>query len=250
MINLTDKTAIVTGSSRGIGKEIALKLAMHGARVVVTYIKDEEAGKNTLKKIEETGGQGLCLQLDLVDQKSIKTLFQKTFNHFGNIDILVNNAAILEQKPCENITADEWDNIFAVDCRGVFLSCQEAVTIMQKNKFGRIINMASIGGQWGGNLAVHYSAAKAAVISITRSYARIYSKYGITSNAISPGLVLTDMSQNEMNTIEGNKKLETIPMERMATVAEISHVALFLASDMSSYITGQTINVNGGMYFG
>ncbi len=250
MITLKNKVALITGSSRGIGRGLALKYAEHGAKVIITYHQNEEAGLAVLNEINRKGGEGICCRLDVSKQKSIKALFEKITEAYNTLDILVNNAAILEQKPCELITVDEWDEMFAVDCRGVFLCCQKAVEIMQKNEFGRIINMTSIGGQWGGNLAVHYSAAKAAVISITRSFARIYSEYNITSNAISPGLVETDMSRKETATREGMKKIEAIPIKRMATIDEISKVALFLASEMSTYITGQTINVNGGMYFG
>jgi len=249
-MRLDDKIALVTGSSRGIGRGIALTFAEHGARVVITYNRNEQAGLDTTKEILDKGGEGTCRHLDVRDPVSINRLFDEIKEKYGTLDILVNNAAILEQKPCETILPEEWDEMFAVDCRGVFLCSQQAVKIMQPKRFGRIINITSIGGQWGGNLAVHYSAAKAAVISITRSFARIYSAYNITTNALSPGLVETDMSRAETATEAGKWKIEAIPLKRMATIDEISHVALFLASDSASYITGQTINANGGMYFG
>jgi NAD(P)-dependent dehydrogenase (short-subunit alcohol dehydrogenase family) len=140
--------------------------------------------------------------------------------------------------------------MMAINLRGPFVLIQEVLPKMMETGWGRILNISSIGGQWGGYNQVHYAAAKAGLINLTRSIAKIYSGYGITSNAIAPGLVATDMTANELSTIAGQEKLNNIPSRRLGTVEEIAAAAIFLASDEASYITGQTINVNGGMYFG
>ena len=169
---------------------------------------------------------------------------------FGKINILINNAAIAQEKPFETITDEDWDNMMAINLRGPFILCQEVIPDMIEQGWGRIINICSVGGQLGGINQVHYAAAKAGLINLTKSLARIYSKNGITSNAVSPGLVDTDMAAQELTTPAGKEKVRNIPIGRIATAEEIANVVVFLASEKASYITGQTINVNGGMYFG
>lgn len=155
-----------------------------------------------------------------------------------------------KKKPFEQVNDKYWDNMMAINLRGPYIFCQEVIPLMIKRDWGRIINIASIGGQWGGFNQVHYAAAKAGLINLTKSLARIYGKNGITVNSISPGLVDTDMIKNEIQTIGGMKKLEDIPLGRIAVSSEIAGIVTFLASNESGYITGQTISVNGGMYFG
>ena len=162
---------------------------------------------------------------------------------------MVNNAAIAQEKPFDTITDADWDHMMAVNLRGPFMSCQEVLPGMVKRGFGRIISITSIGGQWGGFNQVHYASAKAGLIALTRSLARIYSAHGITTNAVAPGLVQTDMLARELDSEEGKAKVRNIPIGRMATMEEVASVGVFLASDDASYITGQTINVNGGMLF-
>lgn len=245
---LKDKVAIITGSRRGIGKSIACEMAREGAKVVISDINAQEC-KNVADEIVSYGGQAIAIRMDITNQEEIKNTFNEIAGQFGRIDILVNNAGILEQKPFEAISLSDWEKIFAVNLEGAFLCCQEGIKYMKEQKFGRIINISSIGGQRGGNLAVHYAASKAAIISLTRSLANIYSRHNILTNCVAPDLVLTDMSQNELNTLAGQKKARNIPIGRIAQPKEVATVAVFLASGMASYITGQTINVNGGSIF-
>ncbi|MEW5920309.1 MAG: 3-oxoacyl-ACP reductase family protein [Bacillota bacterium] len=248
-MRLKNRVAIITGSSRGIGKAIALEMAKEGAKVAINYLSNEEKAQSVVKKIEKEGGKAIAVKADVSKRDEVRKMIAFTVEKFGTMDVLVNNAGILQQKPFETITDAEWDKMFEINMKGPFICCQESIPFMLKNKFGRIINISSIGGQWGGHLAVHYSAAKAGIISLTRSLAKIYAKDGINTNCISPGLVLTEMSAAEMETEAGREKLKSIPINRPASPEEIARIAVFLASEDGSYMTGQTINANGGMLF-
>ncbi|EDK34114.1 SDR family NAD(P)-dependent oxidoreductase [Clostridium kluyveri] len=248
-MKLKDKVAIVTGASRGIGKAIAIEMAKEGARIIVNYNNSKKKALEVVKEIEDIKGTSIAVKADVSKRNEVKKMIDIAVENFGEIHILVNNAGILQQKPFESITDDEWDKMFQVNMKGAFICTQECIPYMLKNNFGRIINISSIGGQWGGNLAVHYSATKAGIISLARSLARIYSKDGINTNCIAPGLVLTEMSAKEMATEAGKEKLKGIPINRPAAPEEIGRIAVFLASEDGSYITGQTLNANGGMLF-
>jgi acetoacetyl-CoA reductase/3-oxoacyl-[acyl-carrier protein] reductase len=165
-------------------------------------------------------------------------------------DILINNAAIADEKPFETITDHDWDVMLGTNLKGPFMLVQDCLPGMLKRGFGRIVNIVSIGGQWGGMRQVHYAAAKAGLINFTQSMAKLYSKDGITSNAVSPGLVATDMTDNELNSEAGKQKAAQIPAGRIGKASEVAAAVSFLVSDGAAYVTGQTINVNGGMYFG
>jgi len=244
------KVALVTGGSRGIGKAIAIALAKEGVNVALTYNTNREKACSIVKEIESKGNKAICIQLDQKSRDNIRKMIEEVHKKFGKINTLVNNAAIAQEKPFESITDDDWNNMFAVNLYGPFVLCQEIVPEMVEKRWGRIINICSIGGQWGGFNQVHYAAAKAGLINLTKSLARIYSKNGIATNAISPGLVGTKMSFKELNSEAGKKKVGNIPIGRIATPEEIAEVVVFLTSEKASYITGQTINANGGMYFG
>ncbi len=233
-MELKNKVAIITGAAQGIGKAIAEEFKKHGALVVRTDIKEIKEENFWI--------------MDIVDRNGVKNVFTEIKNKYSRIDILVNNAAISFQKPFETITDYDWEKMLKINLQGAFICSQEAIPYM-KDRGGRIINISSIGGQWGGNLAVHYSAAKAGIISLTRSLARIYSKDNILTNCIAPGLVCTEMSKKELETEAGKEKIKSIPIGRVADPEEIAKIAVFLASEYSSYITGQTINANGGMFF-
>lgn len=248
-MRLNDKVAIVTGASRGIGKAIAIEMAKEGVKVVVNYVNNYEKAQQVVDEIEKNGGSAIAIKADISKRDEVKKMIDLTVLNYGNIHILVNNAGILQQKNFETITDEDWDRMFEVNMKGTFICAQECIPLMQKNNFGRIINISSIGGQWGGNLAVHYSATKAGIISFTRSLSKIYSKDGINTNCISPGLVLTEMSAEEMSTEAGKEKLKSIPINRPANPEEIGRIAVFLASKDASYLTGQTLNANGGMLF-
>jgi acetoacetyl-CoA reductase/3-oxoacyl-[acyl-carrier protein] reductase len=239
----TNKLVFVTGASQGIGKIIAQTFLKNNYHVVCGYNSTAINEENTQNK--------LSVKVNISDRKSIQNAIKKAEEYFNkSIDIVINNAAIAQEKPFLDITDEDWQNMLDVNLQGAFRTTQELLPNMIEKKWGRIINITSIGGQWGGYNQVHYAASKAALISFTQSIAKIYSKEGVTSNAIAIGLVATDMSQNELKTEAGKAKVQNIPMGRLGTKEEIAKIALFLASDDASYITGQTINANGGMYFG
>lgn len=251
MIDNQKKVALVTGGSRGIGRAIAISLSDADIFVALTYNTKERQAKEVVKEITSKGGTAIAVQMKIEDRKSIKRGLDNVRRIFDHpVDILVNNAAIAQEKPFLSITGRDWDMVMAVNLRGAVACAQEVLPDMIKKGWGRIINIASIGGQWGGFNQVHYAASKAGLISLTRSIAKIYSKYGITSNAVSPGIVETEMIKNELKTKTGKEKVRDIPIGRIAAPEEIARVVVFLAGDDASYITGQTINVNGGMYFG
>lgn len=249
-MELKGKVALVTGGSRGIGKAIAIALAKEGINVALTYRINKEKALSVVKEIVSENNKAICIRLDQRSRENIRRVIIEVHKKFGKINILVNNAAIAQEKPFKTITDDDWNNMLEINLRGPFILCQEIIPDMIAQRWGRIINISSIGGQWGGFNQVHYAVAKAGLLNLTKSLARIYSKNGIITNAISPGLVGTKMSSKELNTKSGKEKLKNIPIGRIATPEEIANIVVFLASEKASYITGQTINANGGMYFG
>lgn len=241
------RIVFVTGASRGIGRGIAERFLEQGHHVAVGYKENEKAAKSLVERYPKA----LAIQVDIANRASIRSAIETSHRCFGrSIEILVNNGAIAQEKPFLTISDEDWDQMHAVNLHGPFAFTQEVLPDMIEDKWGRIINISSIGGQWGGFNQVHYASAKAGLINFTKSMAKIFSKDGITFNAISPGLVATDMSSQELQTDSGREKVKNIPAGRLGTVAEVAETALFLSSEGASYITGQTINVNGGMYFG
>ena len=238
------KVAFVTGGSGGIGKSICLKLIKSGFYVAVGYKTNKKDATNLTKK-----NHAIAIQVDVSSRKSIKKSIQSCKKFFGqNIDVLINNAAISQEKSFEKISDADWDHMLVSNLRSAFSFSQEVIPHMIKNKWGRIVNVVSISGQWGGRNQIHYAASKAGLINLTTSLAKLYSKNGITINAVSPGLVKTEMIANELKTTSGKNKIKQIPIGRIADTNEIANVVNFLCLDEASYITGQTINVNGGMY--
>ena len=243
------RVALVTGGSRGLGRGIVIALANSGFDVAFTYNTDIEAAERVLKETRYVKGKILAFKMNVGSRSSIKTTIESITREYREINILVNNAGIAQEKPFETITDDDWKNMLNINLQGPFSLIQEIIPSMVARKWGRIINISSIGGQWGGFNQVHYAAAKAGLINLTQSIAKIYSKHGITSNAIAPGLISTDMAEAELNSEAGKDKVKGIPMNRIGTVEDVGLSVAFLSSDDSSYITGQTINLNGGMFF-
>jgi acetoacetyl-CoA reductase/3-oxoacyl-[acyl-carrier protein] reductase len=246
----TVRVALVTGGSRGIGRAIATMLATRGHAVALTYATGEQAARNTADEITRAGGQALAVRLVAEDRASISRAMDEVRAKLGAIAVLVNNAAIAQEKPFLELTDGDWDRMLAVNLRGPFACAQEVLPDMLERRWGRIVNISSVGGQWGGMNQVHYACAKAGLNNLTRSLAKLYSAQGVLTNTVAAGLVATEMIANEMETDAGKEKVRNIPAGRIAAPDEIARLVAFLASDDASYITGQTINVNGGMYFG
>ena len=244
------RIALVTGSSRGIGKSIAVTLASLGYPVVITYCTNRVKAEETASLIISNGGKALVVQMVVEDRSSVNAALQNVRLKWGKVAVLVNNAAIAQEKPFETITDADWDKMLNTNLRGSFVCAQEVLPDMLKLGWGRIINITSIGGQWGGVNQIHYAVSKAGLIGLTRSLAKVYSSKGITTNAVAPGLVDTEMSAQEINTDAGKEKVKNIPIGRIGHLSEVSSAVAYLVSEDAAYITGQTINVNGGMYFG
>jgi acetoacetyl-CoA reductase/3-oxoacyl-[acyl-carrier protein] reductase len=244
------RVALVTGGSRGIGRAIASALADRGHAVVLTYATREHDGRAVADAICARGGSAIAVRLIAEDRATIRAAIDRARQTFGPVSILVNNAAIAQEKPFAEITDEDWDRMFAVNLRGPFACAQEALPDMLRQRWGRIINISSVGGQWGGVLQVHYACAKAGLNNLTRSLAKLHSADAVTTNTVAAGLVQTTMIAAELETEAGRDKVRHIPMGRIATPEEIAAIVAFLASDDAGYITGQTINANGGMYFG
>ena len=243
------RVALVTGGSRGIGRGIAQTLARNGMRVVFTFNKRAEAASAIVEELEKEGYEALAIQMAAEERSSVVEALELVRHRWGPVDILVNNAAIAQEKPFDTITDQDWDHMMAVNLRGPFICAQECLPDMIERGWGRIINITSIGGQWGGFNQVHYAASKAGLINLTRSLAKLYSENGVTTNAVAIGLVQTDMSAAELATEAGQEKAKAIPRGRLGTLQGIADAVAFLASDQADYITGQTINLNGGMLF-
>jgi len=241
-----DKVALVTGAARGIGAQCARQLAENGAAAVIIVDMDEVQGQKTA---EELGA--MCrtafYKTDISWEEAVQDLFHKVQEEFGRLDILVNIAGICSTRTIVDETMDSWDRIMNVNLKGSFLCMREAFALMEKQEYGRIVNMASIAGQVGGiRTSPAYAASKAGIICITKSFAKLGAKKGITVNSLSPGLVDTDMTRDP----DFHYSVEEVPMGRVAKPSDIADTILYLASDMAGYLTGQCINPNGGMYMG
>jgi acetoacetyl-CoA reductase/3-oxoacyl-[acyl-carrier protein] reductase len=244
------RVALVTGGSRGIGRAIAATLGARGHLVGLTYATSERDARAVADEIAGSGGRAMAVQLVAEDRGSIRRALDEVRQAFGPIAVLVNNAAIAQEKPFLDLSDADWDRMLAVNLRGPFACSQEVLPDMLKQRWGRIISLSSVGGQWGGMNQVHYACAKAGLNNLTRSLAKLYSAQGVMANTVAAGLVATRMIANELETPAGKEKVRNIPVGRIASVEEIARVVAFLASDDAGYITGQTINANGGMYFG
>jgi acetoacetyl-CoA reductase/3-oxoacyl-[acyl-carrier protein] reductase len=238
------KIALVTGAGSGIGRAVALALLGAGHRVAFGY----NANRAGAEKLAKAHPAAFAVKIDIGSRASVRRAIAQCRKRFGgDISIVVNNAALAQEKPFEAITDADWDRMLAVNLRGAFIVAQECLPGMLAGKWGRIINITSIGGQWGGIRQVHYAAAKAGLINFTHSLARLYSGAGITANAVSPGLVATGMIKKELASKAGKRKAAQIPAGRIAEPEEIAAGVVYLVSDAAAYVTGQTLNINGGM---
>lgn len=245
-MKLEGKAALVTGASRGIGREIALGLAKQGADIAVNYSGSETRANEVVDEIKAMGRNAFAVQCDVSDSESVANMVKETIEKFGKLDILVNNAGITKDNLIMRMKEDEWDDVININLKGVFL-CTKAVTRqMMKQRSGRIINISSIVGVSGNPGQANYVAAKSGVIGLTKTSAKELASRGITVNAIAPGFITTDMT-DKLNEEVKDQMLKQIPLARFGDPADIANVAVFLASEDSRYMTGQTLHVDGGM---
>lgn len=247
-MRLSDKTAIVTGARRGIGRAIALALAKEGANVVVSDISQEDCQK-VVDEIEKLGMKGLALKCDVSSRDDVENMVKRTVAEFGRVDILVNNAGILTFKPFLELTDEDWDKTLNVNLKGQFLCARAAAKVMAKNKWGRIINIASISSGGCGiafPLIAHYTASKGGVVALTEALALELTPQGVNVNAICPGAIDTDMAKGTKESGQLAQVLARIPKGRLGQPEEIASLAVFLASEESDYISGAAIVIDGG----
>lgn len=245
-MQLTGKTAIVTGGSRGIGRAAALTLAEAGADVAVIYAGNTAAAEETVRLIEEKGRKGLAIQCDVADEAAVTAMVKDVKKELGRIDILVNNAGITRDGLLMIMKEADWQAVLDTNLTGAF-HCTKAVTrLMMKQRSGSIINITSVVGETGNSGQANYAAAKAGLIGFTKSVAKELASRNIRCNAIAPGCIETDMTA-VLGEDTVDAMIKTIPMGRVAQPEEVAKAVLFLASDDASYITGQTLNVDGGM---
>ncbi len=245
-MKLEGKSAIVTGASRGIGREIALELARQGANVAVNYSGSEAKANETVEEIKALGRDAFAVKADVSDSEAVTAMMKETIERFGSIDILVNNAGITRDNLLMRMKEEEWDEVISINLKGVFLCTKAATRQMMKQRSGRIINVSSIVGVSGNPGQANYVAAKAGVIGLTKTSAKELATRGITVNAIAPGFISTDMT-DKLNEEVKEQMLSGIPLGRLGEPSDIAKVALFLASEDSRYMTGQTLHVDGGM---
>lgn len=243
---LANKTALVTGASRGIGRATALALAGAGAKVAVNFAGNKAAAEEVVAKIEALGGQAVAVQADVGDAVAVEAMVKVVMERFGSIDILVNNAGITRDNLIMRMKEEDWDAVIHTNLKGIF-NCTKIVSkLMMKQRFGRIINMTSVVGIMGNAGQSNYAAAKAGVIGFTKSMAKELASRNITVNAVAPGYISTDMTANLPE--QAKTELQTqIPLQRLGSPEDVAAAVLFLVSPGADYITGQTLNVDGGM---
>lgn len=245
-MHLTGKTAIVTGGSRGIGRAIAICLAEEGANVAVIYAGNTAAAEETQKAIAEKGGQAIAIQCDVANEDAVTAMMKQVKEQFGSIDILVNNAGITRDGLLMRMKTSDWQAVLDTNLTGTFF-CTKAVTkIMMKQRSGAIVNLTSVVGLTGNAGQANYAAAKSGIIGFTKSVAKELASRGIRVNAVAPGCIDTDMTAVLSDAVK-DEMLKTIPLGRVAQPEEVAKAVSFLVSDCASYITGQVLNVDGGM---
>ena len=248
--DLNGKVAVVTGASSGIGRATAEALAANGARVVINFHRNESGAEAARAKIVSGGGRAIIVQADVTRASEVQSLIEETVAEFGPIDILVNNAgSLVERLKILELTEERWDEVIDLNLKSAFLCCRAVAGSMMERKTGAIINVSSIAGRNGGALgSIHYSAAKGGLITFTKGLAKELAPFGVRVNAVSPGVIDTPYheqfsSPEMMKTYAG-----MIPLGRVGTPGEVGKVICFLASDAASYLTGETIEINGGMF--
>ena len=245
---LADRVVLVTGSSRGIGAEVAVKAAAEGAIVAIHYQRSAEAAEQTLARVRDAGGEGATFAADIADGPQAEALVHAAIERFGRIDGLVNNAGRTLVGPFLEIEPAQWDEVIATDLSAAFHTCRAALPSMAERGSGSIVNIASRLGQMGIAETAAYSAAKAGLIGLTRALAREFGPRGVRVNAVAPGVTVTEMTTDLVDSDEGRRRLRDMPLGRFGRADEVADTVIFLLSDASSLYLGQTLNPNAGGY--
>jgi len=245
-LKLTGKVALITGAAQGIGKAVALLLARNGADIVVSDINLEKA-EETAKEIESIGSKAIAIKVNVASLNEVEQMVEAVLEKLGKIDILVNNAGITRDKLILRMTEEDWDVVLDVNLKGTFNCTKAVVRHMAKQRSGKIVNIASVVGEMGNAGQVNYSASKAGVIGLTKTIAREFAQRGINVNAIAPGFIVTPMTE-VLPEKQKEELKRLIPMERLGKPEDVAEAVLFFVSEESNYITGQVLNVNGGIY--
>ncbi len=246
MLSLTGKVAVVTGSSRGIGAETALKLAEAGANLVINYNSNKERAISVVEKVRKMGQKAIKIQANIAKTDQAKKLIKKSISEYDKIDILVNNAGITRDKLLLRMKEEDWQQVIDINLKGMFNTTKAVSRYMMKQRYGKIINMSSVIALMGNAGQSNYAASKSGVIGFSKSIARELSARNINVNVVAPGYIETDMTE-ELSEEVREKIIENIPLARTGSGEDVANLVLFLASDLSDYITGQVINVDGGM---
>jgi 3-oxoacyl-[acyl-carrier protein] reductase len=246
LANLSNKVAVVTGASRGIGRAIALHLAELGAKVVVNYSGNQAKAQEVVSEIEANGGAAIAVQANVADPDDVAKLMKQAIETYGSLDILVNNAGITRDNLLMRMKEEDWDAVMNTNLKGVFLCTKAVARQMMKQRAGRIINIASIVGVAGNAGQANYVAAKAGVIGLTKTAAKELAARNIYVNAVAPGFIDTEMTEELPEEIKA-QMLSQIPLAKLGKPEDVAKVVAFLASDDASYMTGQTLHVDGGM---
>lgn len=241
------KVALVTGASRGIGREIALELARNGANVVVNFAGNVEKANEVVEEIKGLGRESIAIQANVANSEDVDRLVKETIEHFGALHILVNNAGITRDNLLMRMKEDDWDAVINTNLKSVFLLTKAVTRQMMRQRYGRIVNISSIVGVSGNAGQANYVSAKAGVIGLTKTTAKELASRNITVNAVAPGYIATDMTEQLSDDVK-EELFKMIPLARLGEPKDIAKAVKFLASDDAEYITGQTIHVNGGMY--
>lgn len=245
-MSFEDRTCVVTGASRGIGKEIALELGRHGAQVVVDYHASKEKAQAVVDEIEENDGSAISVQADVTDLEAVQDMAEKTRNEFGGVDILVNNAGINVDRKFEEMTREQWDKVVDVNLNGTFNCTSTFYGDIKEAEHGRLINISSVVGEQGNFGQANYAGTKSALHGFTYTLAIELAPSGSTANCVAPGFILTEMLEGVPQKVK-DSLLDDIPLGRFGQPEEVADLVRFLADKNSAYITGQVISVNGGM---
>lgn len=248
-INLQGKIALVTGGGAGIGRACAITLAEAGATVIVNYRKNNDGAQETLRRIEEVGGIGLTYVADVTRAAEVADLMNEISRQFGRLDILVNNAGgLVKREPIATMSEALWDEVMNINVRSTFLCCQAAIPLMRGHNWGRIINLSSLAAHDGGGPgAAHYAAAKGAILTFTKGFAKEVAPLGISVNCVAPGLINTAFHDTFTTPEARQGMVRNTPLAREGQPQDVADTILFLASDLASFLTGETININGGL---